>query len=58
MHDSCFCSVTLGSGDRTREEGCHGGGVYSFVPPALWAIWHYVIHSHEVLVMDFGWVVR
>ena len=23
-----FCSVTSGSGDTPREEGCHGGGVY------------------------------
>ena len=26
-----FCSVTSGSGNRPRKEGCHGGGgVYSF----------------------------
>ena len=24
--------MTLGSGDRAREEGCHGGGVYSCFP--------------------------
>ena len=28
-HSFCF-SVTAGSGDRPREEGCHGGGVYFF----------------------------
>ena len=27
-----LCSVTLGSGDRAREEGCHSGGVYSIFP--------------------------
>ena len=32
MHHSFFCSVTLGSGDRPRKEGCHSGGVYSFFP--------------------------
>ena len=32
MHHSFFCSVTSGSGDRPRKEGCHGGGVYSFSP--------------------------
>ena len=31
IHHSCFCSVTSGSGDRPRKEGCHGG-VYSFFP--------------------------
>ena len=30
IHHTFFCSVTSGSGDRLREEGCHGGGVYSF----------------------------
>ena len=30
IHHIFFCSVTLGSGDRPREEGCHNGGVYSF----------------------------
>ena len=29
---SFFCSVTSGSGDRPRKEGCHGGGVYSTTP--------------------------
>ena len=32
IHHSFFCSVTSGSGDRPRKEGCHGGGVYSFFP--------------------------
>ena len=32
IHHSFFCSVTSGSGDRPRKEGCHGGGVYSFCP--------------------------
>ena len=32
IHHSCFCSVTSGSGDRPRKEGCHGCGVYSFFP--------------------------
>ena len=32
IHHRFLCSVTLGSGDRPREEGCHGGGVYSFFP--------------------------
>ena len=27
-----FGSVTSGSGERPRKEGCHGGGVYSFFP--------------------------
>ena len=27
-----LCSVTSGSGDRPRKEGCHVGGVYSFFP--------------------------
>ena len=27
-----FCSVTSGSGDRPKKEGCHGGGVYSYFP--------------------------
>ena len=27
-----FGSVTSGSGDRPRKEGCRGGGVYSFFP--------------------------
>ena len=26
------CSVTSGSGDRLRKEGCRSGGVYSFSP--------------------------
>ena len=30
IHHSFFGSVTLGSGNRPRKEGCHGGGVYSF----------------------------
>ena len=30
IHHSFFCSATLGSGDRPRKEGFHGGGVYSF----------------------------
>ena len=30
-----FCSVTPGSCDRPRKEGCHGGGVYSFFPGAV-----------------------
>ena len=30
-----FCSVTSGSSDRPRKEGCHGGGVYSFFPCLL-----------------------
>ena len=29
IHHSFFCSVTSGSGDCPREEGCHGGGVHS-----------------------------
>ena len=29
IHPSLFCSVTSGSGNRPREEGCHGGGVCS-----------------------------
>ena len=29
---SFFCSVTSGSGDRPRKEGCHSGGVQFFVP--------------------------
>ena len=32
IHHGFFCSVTSGSGDRPRKEGCHGGGVYSFFP--------------------------
>ena len=32
IHHSLFCSVASGSGNRPREEGCHGGGVYSFFP--------------------------
>ena len=32
IHHSGFCSVTSGSGDRPRKEGCHSGGVYSFFP--------------------------
>ena len=32
VHNSFFCSVTSGSGDRPKKEGCHGGGVYSFFP--------------------------
>ena len=32
IHNSFFCSVTSASGDRTRKEGCHGGGVYSSFP--------------------------
>ena len=32
IHHSFFCSVTSGSGDRPRKEGCHGGGVHSFFP--------------------------
>ena len=32
IHCSFFCSVTSGSGDRPKEERCHGGGVYSFLP--------------------------
>ena len=31
IHHSFFCSVTSGSGDRPRKEGCHGGGVYSLL---------------------------
>ena len=27
-----FCFVTSGPGDRPRNEGCHGGAVYSFFP--------------------------
>ena len=32
IHHGLFCSMTSGSGDRPRKEGCHGGGVYSFFP--------------------------
>ena len=32
IHHSFFWS---GSGDRLRKEGCHGGGVYSFLPLML-----------------------
>ena len=32
IHHSFFCSVTWGSGDRPKKEGCQGGGVYSFFP--------------------------
>ena len=32
IHHSFFCSVTSGSGDRPRKEGCHGGGVCSVFP--------------------------
>ena len=31
IHHSIFCFVVSGSGDRPREEGCHGG-VYYFFP--------------------------
>ena len=29
-HSYFFCSMTSGSGDRPRQEGCHGGGVCFF----------------------------
>ena len=32
-----FGSVTSGSGDRPRKEGCHGGGL-SEIPPVLLGI--------------------
>ena len=36
IHHSLFCSVTWGSGDRPREQGCHGVVVvYSFFPVFL-----------------------
>ena len=42
IHHSFFCSVTSGSGDRSRKEGCHGGGAYCFSPGAcsVFAIAH------------------
>ena len=42
IHQSFFCSVTSGSGDRPRKEGSHGGGVYSFFP---WCIRHPVLSN-------------
>ena len=32
IHHSLLCSVTSGSGDRPRKEGCDGGGVHCFLP--------------------------
>ena len=33
IHHGFFCSVTSGSGDRPRKEGCHGGGQYALFFP-------------------------
>ena len=43
-----FSSVTSGSGDRPRKEGCHGGGVYSFFPNSFFQVFN--------SVFDFFWL--
>ena len=40
IHHSFFCSVSVGSGDRPRKEGSHGGGIYSpeSPRPQIWGV--------------------
>ena len=72
IHHSFFCSVTSGSGDRPRNEGCPGGGVHSFFlwPLAIfqktlcllepWGVWKRQLlkgHAWNLLAIeDFKWI--
>ena len=49
-YHSFFCSVTSGSGDRPREEGCRSGGAYSFSSLAT----QEDVNGEKMVVSRFG----